>query len=142
MKPPTRSVKDQPPPLPQATRKPYTTLKHQKTENELRADHTNTTRNLPVAQGCQEESRSRTPGRKQIEDARKNTYRDQDSRSKTAQKNRSQPTKKKDGTKLLGARSNNSKLPWPLLTESRRRRTKETKRDGQRAAATEEEELP
>ncbi|KAL5851648.1 hypothetical protein ACOSQ3_006766 [Xanthoceras sorbifolium] len=72
-------------------------------------------------------SRSWTPGRKQIENARKNTDRDQDSRSRTAQKIRSHPTKKKGGTKLLGAR---------------RRRTKETKRDGQGAAATEEEELP
>ncbi|KAL5794813.1 hypothetical protein ACOSP7_003407 [Xanthoceras sorbifolium] len=89
-----------------------------------------------------ERSRSWTPGRKQIEDASKNTDRDQDSRSRAAQKNRSHPTKKKDGTKLLGARTNNSKLPWPLLTESRRRRTKETKRDGQGAVATDEEELP
>ncbi|KAL5739151.1 hypothetical protein ACOSQ2_028331 [Xanthoceras sorbifolium] len=89
-----------------------------------------------------ERSISWTPGRKQIEDASKNTDRDQDSRSIAAQKNRSHPTKKKDGTKLLGARTNNSKLPWPLLTKSKRRRTKETKRDGQGAAATEEEELP
>ncbi|KAL5804234.1 hypothetical protein ACOSQ3_031034 [Xanthoceras sorbifolium] len=63
-------------------------------------------------------NRSWTPGRKQIENARKNTDRDQDSRSRTAQKIRSHPTKKKGGTKLLGARSNNSKLPWPLLTEA------------------------
>ncbi|KAL5786965.1 hypothetical protein ACOSP7_003914 [Xanthoceras sorbifolium] len=89
-----------------------------------------------------ERNRSWTLGRKQIEDANKNTDRDQDSRSRAAQKNRSHPTKKKDRTKLLGARTNNSKLPWPLLTESRRRKTKETKRDGQGAAATEEEELP
>ncbi|KAL5800104.1 hypothetical protein ACOSQ4_032988 [Xanthoceras sorbifolium] len=82
------------------------------------------------------------PERSRSWNASKNTDRDQDSRSRAAQKNRSHPTKKKDGTKLLGARTNNSKLPWPLLTESRRRMTKETKRDGQGAAATEEEELP
>ncbi|KAL5831815.1 hypothetical protein ACOSQ4_017169 [Xanthoceras sorbifolium] len=93
MKLPTVSVKDLPPPLPQATEEPYTNLKHQKT------------RELKDAQKKQIEGARK----KQIEDAREYTDREQDSRSKTAQKNRTQPMNKKDETKLLGARSNNSK---------------------------------
>ncbi|KAL5783666.1 hypothetical protein ACOSP7_008695 [Xanthoceras sorbifolium] len=79
MKLPTVSVKDLPPPLPQAELK------------DAQKKHIESAR------------------KKQIEDAREYTDREQDNRSRTAQKNRTQPMNKKDETKLLGARSNNSK---------------------------------
>ncbi|KAL5814601.1 hypothetical protein ACOSQ4_025242 [Xanthoceras sorbifolium] len=51
MKLPTVSVKDLPPPLPQATEEPYTNLKHQKTRVLTPSRSPNTTRKLPMDRG-------------------------------------------------------------------------------------------
>ncbi|KAL5760900.1 hypothetical protein ACOSQ2_019738 [Xanthoceras sorbifolium] len=109
-----------PPPLLQATGKLSTTLKHQEKY-----------RVLPPIRSHQHHSHtvngSGSGPRQNLKNCPENSI---------------STHKKKEETKLLGARSRNSKLPWPLLTKRMRRKDQGAKRDGQGAAATKEEELP